>query len=122
MEPLTPRAVSGRPLDELTLERARSGELTIDDIRIHPDTLLHQAEQAERFGNGQLAESLRRGAEMVMLGDEELMRIYEALRPGRSTAAELREIADSLTARGMPRCAELVAEAADVYARSGLTP
>ncbi|MFC5818153.1 diol dehydratase small subunit [Nonomuraea harbinensis] len=122
MEPLTPRAVSGRPIDELTLERARSGELTLDDIRIHPDTLLHQAAQADRFGNSQLAESLRRGAEMAMLGDEELMRLYEALRPGRSTAAELREIADGLAAQGMPRCAELVSEAADVYARCGLAP
>ncbi|WP_433496390.1 diol dehydratase small subunit [Sphaerimonospora sp. CA-214678] len=120
MESLTPQAMSGRPIEELTLARVRANELTIDDIRIDPDTLLRQAEQAERFGNGQLAESLRRGAEMAKLGDEELMAIYEALRPGRSTAARLREMAEELAVRGMPRCAELVREAADVYSRCGL--
>ena len=43
------------------------------------------------------------------------------LRPGRSTAAQLTALAGSLADRGLPRCAALVAEAADVYARRGLT-
>jgi propanediol dehydratase small subunit len=50
-----------------------------------------------------------------------VLAIYEALRPGRSTAAQLTALAGSLADRGLPRCAALVAEAADVYARRGLT-
>jgi propanediol dehydratase small subunit len=48
------------------------------------------------------------------------MGLYEALRPYRSTAAELEELRLSLETRGASRCAELVRQAAEVYARRGL--
>ena len=48
------------------------------------------------------------------------MGLYEALRPYRSTAAELDALQASLAARGAARCAELVRQAAVVYARRGL--
>jgi propanediol dehydratase small subunit len=119
MEPV--KAASGRPVDELTVDRVRDQQLSMDDIRIHPDTLNHQADLAARFGNDQLAASLRRAAEMTRLDDEELMRIYDALRPGRSSADELRTMAAGLAARQLPRCAQLVTEAAEVYHRCGLS-
>ena len=115
------RALSGKPVSELTLEAVRRGEVSLADLRIHPGTLAHQAAVAERHGNPQLAENLRRAAELTRLGDEEVLAIYEALRPGRSTAGQLAELAASLAARGLPRCAALVGEAAQVYARRGLT-
>lgn len=121
MEPVMRRAMSGRPVDELTVDRICDGELTDADIRIHPATLQHQARMAEDYGNPQLAESLRRGAEMALLDDKELMSIYDALRPGRSSVEALRSIADDLQSREMPRCAALVREAADVYAARKLT-
>jgi propanediol dehydratase small subunit len=105
----------------VTLDAARAGQLGVADLRIHPDTLERQAEVAERHANPQLAANLRRAAELTRLPDDEVLAIYEALRPGRSTAAELIALADSLTIRGMPRCAELIAEAAEVYQRRGLT-
>lgn len=120
--PVKPHALSGRPVDQLDLDRLRDGDLRIEDIRIAPETLTHQAEQADRAGNPQLAESLRRAAEMTALGDDELMRMYDALRPRRSTTEELTALATNLADRGMPRCAALVREAADVYARRRLTP
>lgn len=120
MEPVT-RAASGRPVEELTVDRVTDQELSLEDIRIHPDTLLRQAARAEQFGNRQLAANLTRGAELAGLDDDELMRIYHALRPGRSTVGELRDIAATLSQRGLPRCAELVTEAAEVYERCGLT-
>ncbi len=46
--------------------------------------------------------------------------VYEALRPGRSTAAVLAEIAARLDAADAPLCAALTREAAEVYARRGL--
>ncbi len=115
------RALSGRAVADVTVEAMRTGEVGVADLRIHPDTLERQADIAEQHANPQLADNLRRAAELTRLPDEEVLGIYEALRPGRSTPAELTALARSLAARGLPRCAALVAEAADVYARRGLS-
>jgi propanediol dehydratase small subunit len=114
-------ALSGRRVEDLTLEAVRRGEVGLADLRIHPDTLEHQATVAEQHANPQLAENLRRAAELTRLPDDEVLAIYEALRPGRSTTERLTELAEALAARSLPRCAALVAEAADVYARRGLS-
>jgi propanediol dehydratase small subunit len=115
------RALSGKPVDQLTVEAVRSGEVGLADLRIHPETLERQAVVAERHGNPQLAENLRRAAELTGIPDDEVLAVYEALRPGRSTPAQLTELAASLAGRGLPRCAALLAEAAEVYARRGLS-
>jgi propanediol dehydratase small subunit len=113
------RGLSGRPVGELTLEAVRLGEIGLPDLRIHPDSLEAQAVVAERHGNPQLAANLRRAAELTALGDDEVLAIYDALRPGRSTPGQLTGLAASLG--GLPRCAELLTEAAEVYERRGLT-
>ena len=118
--PQAPRAMSGRPLGEITLEAAVRGDLSPADLRIHPETLRLQADVAEAHGNPQLGENLRRAAELATLADDEVLEIYEALRPGRATSAELEAIAVRLGAAGAPLCAALVREAAVVYARRGL--
>jgi propanediol dehydratase small subunit len=115
------RALSGKPVQSLTVDAIRSGEIGVADLRIHPETLERQAVVAQQHANPQLAENLRRAAELTRLPDDEVLAIYEGLRPGRSTAAQLTELAASLAARDLPRCAALVAEAAEVYARRGLT-
>ena len=115
------RAKSGRRVSELTLEAVRRGEIGLEDLRIHPDTLERQAAVADQHANPQLAQNLRRAAELTQLADDEVLAIYEALRPGRATHAELTALAGSLADRGLPRCAALVAEAAGVYARRGLS-
>jgi propanediol dehydratase small subunit len=114
------RALSGKPVENLTVEAVRAGEVGVADLRIHPDTLERQAVVAEEHANPQLAENLRRAAELTRIADNEVLAIYEALRPGRSTPAELTALAASLAERGLPSCAALVTEAADVYARRGL--
>ncbi|MHB1596096.1 MAG: diol dehydratase small subunit [Streptosporangiaceae bacterium] len=114
-------ALSGRPVEDLTVQAVRDGEVSLPDLRIHPAALEHQAEVAERHANPQLAENLRRAAELTALGDAEVLAIYDALRPGRSTPGQLTRLAESLAGRGLPRCAALVAEAAQVYARRGLS-
>ena len=48
------------------------------------------------------------------------MSLYEALRPHRSTVDELEALRASLETRGAARCAELVRQAAVVYACRGL--
>jgi len=108
-------------VESLTVDAIRAGEIGVSDLRIHPEMLERQAVVAAEHGNPQLADNLRRAAELTHLPDEQVLAIYEALRPGRSTAVELTALAGSLAGRGLPRCAALVAEAADVYARRGLT-
>lgn len=111
---------TGRRVADVTLAAVLAGEIGPADLRISPATLRLQAGFAEAGGNRQLAENLRRGAELTAFTDDELLAFYERLRPGRSTAAELDELARSLDERGAGSCAGLVREACAAYLRRGL--
>lgn len=115
-----PTGFSGRPVAEVTLDAVRGGDVSNDDVRIHPDTLAHQAEVARAHANPNLAENLLRAAELTAFPDDEVMALYELLRPHRATAARLEEVAADLERRGAARNAALFREAAAVYARRGL--
>jgi propanediol dehydratase small subunit len=106
--------------ERFTVEAAVDGKLQLSDLRMDPATLAHQAVVAEEGGNPQLAENFLRAAELAVIDDEEVMNLYEALRPHRSTAEQLEALRVSLETRGASRCAELVGQAAVVYARRGL--
>jgi propanediol dehydratase small subunit len=106
--------------ERFTVEAAVDGKLQLSDLRMDPATLAHQAVVAEEGGNAQLAENFLRAAELAIIDDEEVMNLYEALRPHRSTAEQLDALRVSLETRGASRCAELVRQAAVVYARRGL--
>jgi propanediol dehydratase small subunit len=114
------KAFSGKALDDVSLASVRAGDVATDDLRIHPETLEHQAQVAQAHANPQLAANLRRAAELATLDDADVMRIYESLRPKRSTAEELEEIAVWLAARGATSNAALVREARTAYIRRGL--
>ena len=102
------------------MDRLAKDELAADDVRIHPDTLEHQARVAERHGNPQLAANFRRAAELSLVPEAEVMALYEALRPHRSSGADLEALAARMEDYPAPLCAALVREAAEVYARRGL--
>jgi propanediol dehydratase small subunit len=106
--------------EKFTVRAALDGNLSLADLRMDPTTLAHQAVVASDGGNPQLAENFLRAAELATIDDEDVMNLYEALRPHRSTAAELEALRVSLETRGASRCAELVGQAAVVYARRGL--
>jgi propanediol dehydratase small subunit len=114
------RTSSGRKIAEITLEAVVRGEIGPDDIRVSPEVLRLQADFAQEGGNPQLADNLRRGAELVAFSDEELLELYESLRPGRSSALELEQLAERLEARDALLCAALVREARGAYVRRGL--
>jgi propanediol dehydratase small subunit len=113
-------SASEKPIADITLDAAAAGGLSPRDVTISADTLRLQAEFAQRGGNPQLGENLQRAAELVAFEDDELLRFYEMLRPGRSSAQELDTLADGLAERGAQRCAELVLEARAAYVRRGL--
>jgi propanediol dehydratase small subunit len=121
VSPRASRAWSGREASELSVDDVVAGELGPDDIRISADTLRHQAEVARTHGNPQLAANFERAAELTAFDESEILGLYELLRPGRSTADELRAKAAELESREAPICAAFVREAATVYERTGLT-
>ena len=111
---------SGMPLDEVTLDAARAGALTAADVRATPQTLRHQAAVARAAGREPLADNLERAAELAAIPDGELLEIYTALRPGRSSVAELDGWATRLDAHGAQQTAAFVREASAAYIERGL--
>jgi len=117
----TVRTVSGRSLDELNMEALCTGELTAEDFRISGETLRRQADAAEAAGYWQLAENLRRAAELTAISNQEVFDMYKALRPNRSTYDELITLADHLeNDLDAPLTAAFVREAAEVYQERGI--
>jgi len=112
---------SGLPLDDVTLAGARAGSLAPDDTRATAGTLALQAEVARAAGRVQLAEGIERAAELTQVPDDELLAIYTALRPGRSSAVDLEAWAERLEELGARHNAVFVREAAEAYRARGLT-
>ncbi|HLO19803.1 MAG TPA: diol dehydratase small subunit [Sphingomicrobium sp.] len=112
----------GKGLDEITLDALLEDRVTIEDLRITDAALRQQAEIARAAGRDTLAANFERGAELVDVPQDTIMRIYELLRPGRAQSqqellAAARELRDQYGAKGM---AAFVEEAAAVYERRGL--
>jgi propanediol dehydratase small subunit len=112
----------GKHLDELTLEAVLADRVTLEDLRITAAALRQQAEIARAAGRPTLAANFERGADLVDVPQDTIMRIYELLRPGRARSKEellaaAKELDETYGAKGM---AAFVAEAAAVYERRGL--
>ena len=90
------RTPGGLGLAELTLDALRSGRLEASEMRATGETVELQAQVALAAGRAQLAANLRRAAELTGVPDEVILEVYTALRPHRSTAAELESWADRL--------------------------
>lgn len=115
------RTKSGRTLDELTIEALRAGRLTADDFAISRATLNSQADTAQQAGYPQLAENLRRAAEMTGMSNQQVFEIYNLLRPGRAGYDELIALAATLESeQDMPLVAAFIREAAEVYKQRGI--
>jgi propanediol dehydratase small subunit len=115
------RTPSGRGLDELTLDAVRAGEIGPEELRATPETLRRQSAVALAAGRTQLADNLARAAELADVPSETILEIYTALRPHRSTAAELAAWADRLERElAAPLTATFVREAASAYAERDL--
>ena len=116
------QAASGRQLAEINSDSAGQGLLDSADLQISPETLRMQAEIAQRSGFAQLAENLLRAAELTAVPNEVLLQMYDTLRPGRASFAELEALADSLQSTyNAPQNAAFVREAAAIYRERKLT-
>ena len=113
------QAASGRAADAIGL--ATLGALSPEDLQISAATLRAQAAVAQEAGFTQLAENLTRAAELTAVPNEELLRMYEIMRPGRSTYEQLQEMASTLETRyAAVTTADMVREAAAVYRQRNL--
>ena len=90
------QAANGRLLSEITLAAVRDDAVSAPDLRISADTLQAQAEVARQAGYVQLAANLTRAAELTAVPNEELLEMYELLRPHRAFFEELMALADKL--------------------------
>jgi propanediol dehydratase small subunit len=116
------RTLNGHALGDLTLDNLLAGYVVASDFGITVEGLRLQAVIAERAGRSNLAQNLRRGAELVGMPDAVLLDVYELLRPGRAQSAdELRAAANQLRdAYGAKETASLLEEAALIYERRGV--
>lgn len=115
------RTLGGKGFQEISLENVVSGKIDAQEIRISPETLEFQAQVAEKHGRPQLAHNFRRAAELTRIPDEEVLKIYNALRPGRSTKEELLTVAKELEKKHQAKMnAAFIREAVKVYEKRGL--
>jgi propanediol dehydratase small subunit len=107
------RTPSGLKFADITLDAVLDGTIGMEDLRVTAEALELQAQVAEAAARPQLAENLRRAAELVAVPEETILEVYRALRPGRADRQSLNALADRLTSEyGAVRCAALVREAA----------
>ncbi|GAB6155137.1 propanediol dehydratase small subunit PduE [Desulfosporosinus burensis] len=109
---------TGKKLSDITLENVLNGKVTPKDVSIAPETLRMQADIADGVGRTQLANNLRRAAELTAIPDNRILEMYNALRPYRSTKAELILIAEEMETKYKATISgAFVREAAGVYER-----
>lgn len=115
------RAASNRPFADITLDAVAQEQINNADLQIRADTLRQQAAIALKAGYVQLSQNLNRAAELTAVPNEELVRMYETLRPGRATYEQMLALADLLAERyAAAESAKLVREASQAYLARGL--
>lgn len=110
------RSHSGKKLNEINMQQVIDGSVTAEDIRISRESLILQAEVARQAGKGQLAMNFIRSAELIEVPDDEILKMYNMLRPFRSTESELLNLIMELeTKYQADLCASLIRETLEVY-------
>lgn len=110
------RSKTGKKLEEVTLENIMNGSIGIEDVSISKETLMLQAEIAKEAGRAQLAQNFIRASELIEIPDDEILKIYNMLRPYRSTEDELNQIINKLEKDyNAVVCAEFIRDTLRVY-------
>ena len=103
---------TGKKLTDITLEEVKKNHVTSEDIKISKDMLNAQSQVAREMGNDSMEKNFARAAELVDVPDELILKMYDKLRPNRST-----KLLEKYNARN---CARLVMEAVEVYEKRGI--
>ncbi len=112
---------TGKKLSQITLSEVKRGGVTAEDIKISPEMLRRQGQVAASVDNPQMAANFERAAELSNVPDDVILKMYDKLRPNRSTKRELVLMAQELLSEYQaPHCAKLVLEAAEIYEKRGI--
>ena len=112
---------TGKKFTDITLDEVMKDHVAPDDIKISKDVLKAQGQVAMGAGNAPMEKNFERAAELVDVPDEVILKMYDKLRPNRSTKLELVMMAQELLEKyNAKNCARLVMEAAEVYEKRGI--
>lgn len=112
---------TGKKLTDITLEEVMKDHIAPDDIKISKEILKAQGQVAKEAGNDPMEKNFQRAAELVDVPDDVILKMYDKLRPNRSTKLELVMIAQELLEKyNAKNCAKLVMEAAEIYEKRGI--
>ncbi len=115
------KSKTGKKLTEITLDEVMKGHISSDDIKISKETLKAQGQVAKENGNDPMEKNFERAAELVDVPDEVILKMYDKLRPNRSTKLELVMLAQELIEKyNAKNCAKLVMEAVEIYEKRGI--
>ena len=115
------RSKTGKKLTEITLDEVMKGHISSDDTKISKEMLKAQGQVAKETGNDPMEKNFERAAELVDVPDDVILKMYDKLRPNRSTKLELVQMAQELIEKyNAKNCARLVMEAAEVYEKRGI--
>jgi len=110
------RSKTGKKLEEVTMDNVMNGSINIEDVSIAKETLILQAEVARQAGRIQLAQNFIRASELISIPDDEILEIYNMLRPYRSTEEELNKIINKLEKEyNATVCATFIRDTLEVY-------
>lgn len=112
---------TGKRLEDINLDEVLKNHVNADDIKISREMLRAQGQVAKEAGNDPMEKNFERAAELVDVPDDVILKMYDKLRPNRSTKLELvlmaKELLETYNAKN---CAKLVLEAAEVYEKRGI--
>ena len=112
---------TGKKFTDITLDEVTKGHISSDDIKISKEMLRAQGQVAMDAGNAHMEKNFERAAELVDVPDDVILKMYDKLRPNRSTKLELVMMAQELLEKyNAKNCARLVMEAAEVYEKRGI--
>ena len=112
---------TGKRLSQITLEEVKRGNVPSEDNKISSEMLRRQGQVASEADNPQMEANFERAAELVNVPDDVILKMYDKLRPNRSTKTELVLMAKELLEKyKAPYCAKLVLEAAEIYEKRGI--
>ena len=115
------KSKTGRKLTEITLDEVMKGHISSDDIKISKETLKAQGQVARENGSVPMEKNFERAAELVDVPDDVILKMYDKLRPNRSTKLELAMMAQELIEKyHAVNCAKLVMEAVEIYEKRGV--
>ena len=112
---------TGKKLSEITLDEVQKGHISSEDIKVSKETLKAQGQVAADADDPPMEKNFERAAELTGVPDDVILKMYDKLRPNRSTKVELAAMAKILLdTYHAPHCAKLVLEAAEIYEKRGI--